>query len=66
MNVTQLKAQYNQAVNDATNQIRAIKAGNTGHTRPDVAINQYEHSLALQRAALKEQGIDVPYFNPNH
>jgi hypothetical protein len=65
INAAQLEAQYNQSVNDAKRKIRQIKAGKTGHTRPDVAINQYEHGLALQRRRLKDQGIDVPYFNPN-
>ena len=43
--------------------VRDIKSGNTGHTRPDVALNQIEHGMALERAALQKRSVEVPYFS---
>lgn len=53
---------YTTAFNKAISEVRAIKSGNTGHTRPDVAYNQIEHGLSLERANLSALGLSVPSF----
>ncbi len=56
------KSNYQNAFNNAINEVRNIKSGQTGHTRPDVAFNQIEHGLSLQRNELEQLGIQVNYF----
>jgi hypothetical protein len=57
-----LLSNYNSAFESAKSEVRAIKSGSTGHTRPDVAYNQIEHGLSLKRAELSKHGISVPSF----
>tara|TARA_Y100001960_G_scaffold34588_1_gene31258 strand:- start:835 stop:1047 length:213 start_codon:yes stop_codon:yes gene_type:complete len=57
-----LKSNYDSAFERAKSEVRAIKSGSTGHTRPDVALNQIEHGMALQRSELVNAGINASYF----
>ncbi len=56
---------YENSFSQAVASVKAMKSGNTGHIRQDVALNQLELGLAMKRSNLTSKGINVKYFNPN-